>query len=270
MICPKPPRVRPAPAESGRSSLRQNTTGATFSVASTGMVRTPDGNAVPSSPSNVRRAPVPPELNVITSKSGSTGRLPRAWPDTADPPRNGGFQRHEDPSAATRSGTIWCRHPIIRSGSNCPTTCRTDTGYGRGAFRMQPSGIFIRNGSRLAQLFGISGATTTLIPKQEYARQYGAGTLIPRDDRPDVPAKSTSIASDRMVIAACSVTGSSYPSDLISEENVPAGSRAICSRVARRELSKMKAASGSMLSIPNSSIICTSRLAPASLQAHSE
>ncbi len=73
MICPVPPRVRPAPPESGRSSLRQKMIGATFSVASTGMVRTPEGKAVAFRPSLVGRAPVPPELKVMISKSGHHG-----------------------------------------------------------------------------------------------------------------------------------------------------------------------------------------------------
>ena len=103
-------------------------TGATFSVASTGMVRTPEGKAVAFSPSCVGRAPVPPELKVMISKSGTTGRLPRAWPDTDEPPRNGGFHSADAPSAVTRSGTAWCRQPIIRSGSRWPITWRTDTG----------------------------------------------------------------------------------------------------------------------------------------------
>jgi ribosomal protein S12 methylthiotransferase accessory factor YcaO len=46
-------------------------------------------------------------------------------------------------------------------------TWRTETGYGRGAFRMQPSGISSGTVPGEAQLFGISGATTTLMPKQE-------------------------------------------------------------------------------------------------------
>ena len=99
-------------------------TGATFSVASTGMVRTPEGKAVPSSPSLVGRAPVPPELKVMISKSGNSA----AAPLTCAPPRSGGFQSAEEPSAFTRSGTAWCRQPIIRSGSSWPTTWRTLTG----------------------------------------------------------------------------------------------------------------------------------------------
>ncbi|OIQ69324.1 hypothetical protein GALL_490750 [mine drainage metagenome] len=105
MICPTPPRVRPAPPESGFSSLRHNTIGATFSVASTGMVRTPDGKAVAFNPSRVGRAPVPPELKVMISKSATTGLLPRAWPEIEPPPRNGGFHSDDAPSAVTRSGT---------------------------------------------------------------------------------------------------------------------------------------------------------------------
>ena len=58
-----------------------------------------------SSPSRPGRAPVPPELNVMISKSPITGRLPRAWPETDPPPRSGGFHRQAEPSAATRSGT---------------------------------------------------------------------------------------------------------------------------------------------------------------------
>ena len=161
MTWPKPPRVRPAPPLSGRSSLRQNTTGATFSVASTGMVRTPDGKAVPSSPSCVGRAPVPPELKVMTSKSTSG----ESWPLTIGPPRNGGFHRHDDPSAVTRFGTAWCRQPIIRSGNSWPSTWRTATAAGRGAFRMQPAGMCMWNGARLAVLLGMPGATTHLMPK---------------------------------------------------------------------------------------------------------
>ncbi len=129
MICPTPPRVRPAPPESGRSSLRQKITGATFSVASTGMVRTPDGKAVRVQP--VARRPRAgaagvegDDLEIRRSPAGS----PRAWPDTEAPPRNGGFHSAEAPSAVTRSGTAWCRQPIIRSGSRWPITWRTDTG----------------------------------------------------------------------------------------------------------------------------------------------
>ena len=95
MTWPKPPRVRPAPALSGRSSFRQKTTGATFSVASTGMVRTPEGKAVPSSPSLVGRAPVPPELKVMISKSCSG----RSWPETDGPAAQRRIPQAEAPSA---------------------------------------------------------------------------------------------------------------------------------------------------------------------------
>ena len=45
MIWPRPPRWRPAPPESARSSLRQTTTGEIVSVISIGMQRTPLGKA---------------------------------------------------------------------------------------------------------------------------------------------------------------------------------------------------------------------------------
>ena len=104
MTWPVPPRVRPAPPESGFSSFDQKIKGATFSVASTGIVRTPEGYAVAFRPSDVGRA-VPPELNVMFSKSGRLGWPSRGWPETHEPPRIGGFQSDEAPSAVTRSGT---------------------------------------------------------------------------------------------------------------------------------------------------------------------
>ena len=57
-----------------------------WTLAVTGMVRTPEGKAMPSSPSFVGRAPVPPELKVMISKSSTSA----AWPETCDPPRSGG------------------------------------------------------------------------------------------------------------------------------------------------------------------------------------
>jgi hypothetical protein len=46
ITCPSPPRCRPMPPESVRSSLRQITSGVIASVASTGTLRTPEGNGV--------------------------------------------------------------------------------------------------------------------------------------------------------------------------------------------------------------------------------
>ena len=43
MIWPSPPRVRPAPPESGRNSLRQKMSGVWVSAISTGVPRTPLG-----------------------------------------------------------------------------------------------------------------------------------------------------------------------------------------------------------------------------------
>ena len=68
MYCPSPPRCFPFPPESGRNSFRQIITGPACSVASIGIVITPDGNAVAFNPSCFGRAPDPPELNVKTSE----------------------------------------------------------------------------------------------------------------------------------------------------------------------------------------------------------
>ena len=50
ITCPSPPRCRPTPPESCRSSLRHITNGVIASVASTGTLRTPDGNGVAAQP----------------------------------------------------------------------------------------------------------------------------------------------------------------------------------------------------------------------------
>ena len=43
MIWPRPPRVRPGPPESGRSSFFQKISGVMLSAISTGVPLTPDG-----------------------------------------------------------------------------------------------------------------------------------------------------------------------------------------------------------------------------------
>ena len=103
---PSPPRSDPAPPVSDASSFRQMTIGATISVASAGMVRTPLGKAVAESPSFVGRAPAPPELKRATSNSGgSNAALRRASLSIAvAPPRSCTIQSEAAPSAGTRSG----------------------------------------------------------------------------------------------------------------------------------------------------------------------
>ena len=58
----------PFPPESGRNSFLHIITGPACSVASIGIVMTPDGNAVALNPSSSGLAPEPPELNVKTSE----------------------------------------------------------------------------------------------------------------------------------------------------------------------------------------------------------
>ncbi len=103
--------------------------GATFSVASTGMVRTPDGNAVASSPSCVGTRARAAGVEGDDLEVRITGLFP-ACPTRRRRRATAGSTTHEAPSAVTRSGTAWCRQPIIRSGSSWPTTWRTDTGVG--------------------------------------------------------------------------------------------------------------------------------------------
>ena len=91
------------PPESGRNSFLQIITGPACSVASIGIVITPDGNAVAFNPSYLGRAPDPPELNVKTSerlvfsfaKSLFAGRS-ETWK----------LHKHPAPSAGTIDGTI--------------------------------------------------------------------------------------------------------------------------------------------------------------------
>ena len=57
------------------NSRRRNSTGAIVSVASTGIVRTPLGNAVALSPSLLGRAPAPPQWKITVLQLGTLGRL---------------------------------------------------------------------------------------------------------------------------------------------------------------------------------------------------
>ena len=141
--------------------------GATVSVASAGMVRTPLGKAVAESPSFVGRAPAPPELKRATSNSGgSKAALRRASLSIAvAPPRNCTIQSEAAPSAGTRSGIAWCRQPNTRSGSMWPMTWRAATGQGRGTLRMEPSGADTVSGASEPALLGMSLATMHLRPK---------------------------------------------------------------------------------------------------------
>ncbi len=81
-------------------------------------------------------------------------------------PLNVRFQRHEAPSAGTRSGTACSRQPNTTSGSIWPMMCRAQTAAGYGAFNIEPSGAVTVNGDSEPALLGTSGETTQLNPKQ--------------------------------------------------------------------------------------------------------
>ena len=68
MTWPTPPRRRPGPAESGRSSLRRNSTGAFASITSHGVTTLLCGNATGTIPSSSGRAPRPPWGSMSTTK----------------------------------------------------------------------------------------------------------------------------------------------------------------------------------------------------------
>src|SRR5205807_8412106 len=147
-----------------RNSRRRNTTGATDSVASTGIVRTPDGKEVALSPSFCGRAPAPPQWKITVLNSGSVlASVPSSTSSTSEPPPNiCGFQSDEAPSAGT--GITCCRQPNTTSGSICPTVWRAATGHGRLTLRTQPSGALTLIGARDRALFATPGATRHLTP----------------------------------------------------------------------------------------------------------
>src|SRR5215471_8357845 len=124
------------------------------SVASTGIVRTPDGNDVALRPSLVGRAPAPPQWKMTVLNSGSAlASVPSSTSSTSEPPpKICGFQSEEAPSAGTPPGNI------------CPTVWRAATGHGRFTLSTQPSGALTLIGAREPALFGTSGATRHLTP----------------------------------------------------------------------------------------------------------
>ena len=83
-------------------SFRQKISGATVSVISIGVLRTPDGNDVALRPSFPGRAPVPPVWNGLTTNGSES---PYGYPPVSPgPPMKTGFQRHDAPSAGTEPG----------------------------------------------------------------------------------------------------------------------------------------------------------------------
>src|SRR5262249_36907108 len=159
MRWPSPPRNSPAPPESGRYSLTQNTSGDSFSVISTGTTPTPLGHAVVLSPSLPGRAPVPPSPTFSTLNDLPWARVPAIGSTQIDPAL----------SAGTRPSSAWASAPNITSGSIWPITCRAVTGAGRSGATQVPSSTSTWKGSSEPAVFGIAGAMMHLRPKTEYA-----------------------------------------------------------------------------------------------------
>src|SRR6201987_4083948 len=137
------------------------------SVASTGIVRTPEGNAVALSPSLVGRAPAPPQWKITAENIGSAfASVPSATSSTSEPPpKICGFHKDEAPSAGTPPAIACCKHPATTSGNICPTVWRAATGHGPLTLSTQPSGALTVIGSSEPALFGTSGATRDFTPK---------------------------------------------------------------------------------------------------------
>src|SRR6516165_7841641 len=164
---PRPPRNRPAPPESQRYSFFHTTMGDIASLTSTGMLRTPLGNAVADRPSLPGRAPAPPAWKLITLNGIACAVCDGSPPARPGPPSANRFHRHELPSAGTLSGIAWCRQPNITSGSSWPVTWRVATGAGHLTLRMQSSGAEMRMTESEPSLLGTFGATMHFTPKEE-------------------------------------------------------------------------------------------------------
>ena len=133
-------------------------------MTSTGVLRTPLGNAVAARPSFVGRAPMPPEWKASTLKARAFATAAGSALTRPGPPKRYSVQLHDAPSAGTPPGSACARQPKITSGSICPTTWRTATGAGCAAFRIEPSGARMRIVASDPSLFGTAGATMHFTP----------------------------------------------------------------------------------------------------------
>ena len=128
MICPVPPRVRPAPPLSARSSFAPEDDGCDVlgGFDRHGAHARGEGGRVQTVQRRTRAG--------AAGVEGDDLEIRHNWPVAARLAghRGAAAQRRipqaEAPSAATRVGTVWCRQPIIRSGSRWPMTWRTETG----------------------------------------------------------------------------------------------------------------------------------------------
>src|SRR5258706_15441959 len=89
----------------------------------------------------------PEELNIELMNGRPSLSRPCTWI----------VQTAPDPSARTRSGTMWEKAFRIGNGTYMPTTCRALTGTGYSALTIQLLGSLILIGARLPALLARSG-----------------------------------------------------------------------------------------------------------------
>ena len=114
-------------------SFRQKISGATVSVISTGVLRTPRRERGRAEPVPCpARAPVPPVWNGLTTNASESPY--GCVPVSPGPPMKTGFQRHDDLFRRDRTGRHGlARQPSTTSGSICPIEWRAETAAGGGA-----------------------------------------------------------------------------------------------------------------------------------------
>ena len=146
--CPRPPRQRPAPPESGISARSPCTSGVSDSNTSVGTHATAAGKPVALSPSLPSRAPIPPDWNSVRLKASSPSSSPRQTV----------IHSESELSASARSSDAWPSAPSTSPGRKCPTRWRAATGAGWVQLRIEPSGAVTRTGANEPALCGTSGA----------------------------------------------------------------------------------------------------------------
>mmetsp|Transcript_86187 Transcript_86187/g.241057 ORF Transcript_86187/g.241057 Transcript_86187/m.241057 type:complete len:260 (+) Transcript_86187:306-1085(+) len=190
---PKPPRLRPGPPESQRSSLRRTNSGAAASVTSTCEQRRPLGKMVALKPSRHARAPIPPPSTWIATNGGPASNLAPEGICTLS--RKGPAAD----SAGIRSGTTWAKHPKTRSG-NCAARRRPATSHRCSARIRWPFGTLTWTALADPAFWGTSRPITHVTAKRTYASVYVKGALMA--PRGDSPPTTSSVRSTCMPSAA--------------------------------------------------------------------
>jgi len=163
-------------------------------MTSTGVPRTPDGNA--ERPSLVARAPVSPEEKKTYVKGAPRSSFPATWMP----------QMLAEPSAMTRAGSAWPRAHAMTCGRKWPMTCRPATAAGRLTLRIEPSGAVMRNDLHAVGRvgFGVVHHHVHAAP----ARGRGAGVVDPELVAPHLAARADrdrlveAVGGDRVLVGA--------------------------------------------------------------------